>query len=86
MTNRYTFIEDGVTYIARNHTEFVQQLSFGRWFHTNDDPKNLDAYMYQFSQRVKNMTNLDVNWNSPEHFVRSLVDISMIEVFEIILN
>jgi len=86
MFNKYVFIEDGVAYFARNDDDFVRQLSFGHWFSVNHDPKDLNGYMYGFAQRLRNVTGIDINWNSTTHFVRSLVDCGMISVTVLELN
>ncbi len=80
MLNKYVFNEDGVTYFAQNDDDFVRQLSFGHWFSINHDPKDLEGYMYGFAQRLKNVTGIDINWNTPHHFVISLMDCGMISV------
>jgi hypothetical protein len=83
---KYVFLEDGVEYYARSDDDFVRQLSFGHWFSMNHDPKDLDGYMYGFAQRVKNIANIDINWNSTKHFVESLISTGMISVETLVMN
>ena len=86
MLKKYVFVEDRVTYFAQNNETFVRQLSFGHWFSQNHDPKDLDGYMYGFAQRLRAIVGIDINWNSPDHFVHSLINCGMISVTDLDLN
>ena len=74
---RYEFAHDGLNFVAKNQHDFVKQLRTAAFHPTKD----LEDYMFQFSERALFALHVVVRYDTPENFVEDLLRHNIIDVF-----
>jgi hypothetical protein len=73
----YKFSKDGVSFMAKGPLDFIVQMR-ERAFHPG---KNVEDYMFEFSERALFSLHVVVRFDTPQNFVADLKKHGIIDVF-----